>query len=713
MADDIDAMLSAKAGTDDIDSMLSARASEKPPLPETKQALSRTDRFTQGLTDLTTGLGQAAEHVAENPLNWLRARVREGLNAVGATEASQIFGDVSTKDFDKIVAHREQDYEAKRQASMAPTLSGLITGEREKPGIDWWRLAGNVANPLNYLAPGGGATTTAGRVGAAAAQGAAVGALQPSTSGDFWWDKTKGATVGAAIGAATAGLIQGVSSGLKWGVNAIRAKGAPAGDASQAADTIVNEALKAKGADPSTIDLSIVKAMKDEVDDAIKAGVDPNPAAIANRAEAESLPVPIKLMRGQASRDAMQFAKEQNLRGINNVGEPITTRLTEQNKALIENLNEMGARNAPDPVSTGGVLAEHIKTIDNALQSKIGEAYDAVKNSVGQPAAMDGKAFAEGLKNNLDEEFRFLPAEVRSTIDDLASGNLPLTVKRAQALDKAWSGLQSGAPLNTTTDRALGIAKSSLLEAPLNDSVGSESIAAYKVAKGLAKQRFDLIDANPAYKAVITDAKSAEPDQLFKRFVMGGTSREVSSLQDLVSKVNPNSKELMGRTLMGEIKRQSINGSEEEGALSASKLSKFINDPVWKSRLQTLLPGELLGNLNRLGRVAELIQRPPVASAVNTSNTGSAVVNAVQSGLKAGAMEKLSGLAARIPGISTAMKTTAEGMKQSRLDRAVREALNPGVTTKALPSLTEGQLAAMRAASTALVPAAISAEENQ
>lgn len=703
--DDIDQMLQARAGapeSGDVDALLADRAAghKSAPVPRPTVPLSSGSRFWKGFTDLPTGLGQFTEHVAETPLNWLRKGIRGALNLTGATEAAQLFGDVSTKDFDQIVAQRERDYQQER-------------ADAHQSGIDWWRIGGNAANPVNYLAPGGAAASVGGRIGQAAAQGAFVGGMSPSAEpGNFWADKAKGAAVGGVAGAATSGVIEAAMPALKWGTSALRkAFGSGADDAAKAAgaERVVNETLKAQGVDPATVDIDVLKSMRQEVKEALDAKMAPNPTAIRNRADAESLPVPVKLMRGQATRDALQFAQEQNLRGIQGIGEPLTNRLTEQNRALVENLNAMGARNAPDPVSSGGTLAEHIRSIDETLKSKVGEAYDAVRNSAGQPAAMDGVQFARNVRASLDEEFQFLPKEVQGTIEALSEGKLPLTVKRAQVLDKAWTGLQSGAPISDTTDRAIEIAKQSLLDAPLTDSVGAESIAAYKAAKSLARDRFQLIDSNPAYKAVIRGMKSAEPDQFFKRFVMSGTAREVESLKSLMQAADPKAPELIGRTLMGEIKRGSLNGSEESGAFSQAKFSKFVNDPVWKARLQSLLPTELVGNLQKLGRVAEVVQRPPVASAVNTSNTGSAVVNAV----KAGAFEKLNRVGSHIPGFATAAKTGAETAKQARLERAVSESLSPGVTIRSLPRLTPEQVAALRAASVIATPAAVAAAQEK
>jgi hypothetical protein len=708
MDDELGQMLAERAGQaspdDDVGALLAKRASGGTidvPQEQKPEPPSRADSFKQGLMDVPTGLGQIAEHVAETPLNVLRAGIRGALHTAGATEAEQLFGDVSTKEFDKNVVAREDQYQASRG---------------DKLGFDWWRLAGNAANPINYLTPAGGpAATVAGRVAQAAGQGAFVGAMQPSMEERFWGDKVKGAAIGGATGAATAGLIEAVHPAISWGATWM-SKHLKGTDASSAAgaETVINEALKAKGIDAAQVPPNVLSGMQQEVKEAMEAGVAPSKASMANRALAESLPVPVPLLRGQATRDPQTFTRNMDLRGIkvgdNDIGLPIRNQLVAQNRALIDNLNALGAKDAPDVVSAGAQLAEHVRTVDGQLTDKIKQAYGVVTNSKGQSAGMDGKAFAESLNAKLGEYMRVLPGEVRGVVEDLAEGKLPLTVERAQALDQVWSGMQSGKPLSTAEDRAIQIAKEHLLDAPISEPIGAEAISAYRTAKGLAKARFDLIRENPAYKAVINRQKLAEPDQFFKRFVMGGTAREVGALRELTSAADPNAGELMGRTLMGEVKRLSINGGEEEGAFSQAKFSKFVSDPIWQARLQAALPKAVVENLHKLGAVAELVQRPPVGSSVNTSNTGSALINALGSAAKSGLMETITQKAGRfIPGAAQASENIATSLKSSRLEAEVAGALKPGVTLKSLPRLTADQIARNRALAVLATPAAVGA----
>lgn len=75
--------------------------------------------------------------------------------------------------------------------------------ERGNPAATLGELTGDVANPLNYAAPGRalGVTTLVRRMGSAALQGGLTAAEQPATQGGYWGEKT-GQVAAGATGAA-------------------------------------------------------------------------------------------------------------------------------------------------------------------------------------------------------------------------------------------------------------------------------------------------------------------------------------------------------------------------------------------------------------------------------------------------------------------------------------------------------------------------------
>lgn len=159
--------------------------------------VTRSEKFGRGMRDQLDGAAQLLYNIlpqgvqqAGNSLNnWLADNT--GLVArVGAGGA------------DQMVRESNKDYEDKRAAA----------GES---GIDWWRLAGNVLNPINVAAAAQipRAATLAGRIGWGALGGGATSLLQPATSeqDSFATEKAKQASIGAVVGGAVPIIGAGLS----------------------------------------------------------------------------------------------------------------------------------------------------------------------------------------------------------------------------------------------------------------------------------------------------------------------------------------------------------------------------------------------------------------------------------------------------------------------------------------------------------------------
>lgn len=711
MADILQALQSAGApDTSDKPADIGAALAS---IPDQQQATapgsppSRAERFVQGLSDLPVGLGQIAEHVAETPLNGLRSVIRGSLNAAGMNDAAQLFQPVNTDDFDRIVQKREQDYQQARL-------------QANQTGIDWWRLGGNIADPINYIGGGPVASTVRGRMMQAGLQGAAINAAQPSTApGSFWWDKTKQAASGLAAGGILSGTIEATMPLLRLGINAVRRTigSTVSTAATPAADVVVHDALRAKGVDPGTIDVNILQGMKQEVQTALEHNAQPSAEAIANRARAESLPVPVRLMRGQATGDPMAFSTEQNLRGVQGVGESITQRLQEQNAAFIQNLDAIGAKNAPDSVSTGSYIASKVQGYWDQLQARKDALYSAVRNNAGQSAAVDQFTIAKQIRDTLDTPeashvFDILPAHIKATIEDMEDGRLPLTIARAQSIDKIWGKAERGA--DGSTAYAIGQARRILNTAPIQDNVGDKARAAYLAAKQAHAQQMALIDKkmpngmpNPQFqqlvKSVVMDG--TPPEKIFQQHFMGEAPSVAGKSLAFLQTIDPSAPELVGRTLMGEIKRQALSSAtDERGAVSQSILNGWARDPVKSARMDALLPAPAVNTFRNLAATVEAAKRVPVASTVNTSNTGAAVVNAAVSAVKQGALGQIT---KRLP----IVRDIAQGVEAAGVQTKVQQALQPGVTLNSLISATPKQAASRRVAARLGLPATLATQQ--
>lgn len=653
----------------DIKSVLNSIPNENsvPSQQKKSQPVDKLEKIEQGFGDVLYGLGRITQHVLPDA-------------ALNAVRRSIGFDEVSTKDFDNLVSKRENDYQQAREQA----------GEK---GIDWWRIAGNATNPVNYLGAGSkAAATVLGRIGQGAVQGAGMGAIQGSAESkdpdSFWWDSTKGAVGGAAVGGAISGAIEAISPLVKWGINGIKnlvTKGQTS--STQAAEAVVNDAIKKTGIDPAQ-NVPLITAYKQEVQSALDHGLAPSETAIVNRARAESLPVPVKLMRWQATGDSNAYSKAMNLRGVEGVGEDVTQRLRDQNAAYIGNLDALGAKNAPDTLTTSQNYAEKIRSFWDQLQENKSKLYDAVKNEKGQSAALDGVSAADQIKAKFDSPqeshiWNQLPSNIRQTIEDIRAGSFPLTVAQAQSLDKQWSRAAMGAPGDVA--HALNEARSMLLNAPITESVGQDARMAYQAAKQAHTKQMSLLDPKlpngfpnpnfqPMIKSLIEDGKP--PEQLFDTHFLKSAPSVAKKNMDFLTKLDPDAPQQIGTTLMGEIKRQALNDSSvERGTVSENTLRKWAFNPVMSARLESLMPKPAVDTFKNLAYTVETAKKVPVGAAVSTSNSATPLINFMKNELHG---NDLTSIGKNIFGI----KGIVQGLKDSKIQSDLQEAMNPGVTLK-------------------------------
>ncbi len=705
MADDLDRLLAARAGEDDadIDSLLSARAAApdaqggpKQPTTDDLAQLAAWNKQDQsvpwwqkaitGAYDPLVGAGQLVQNVMPDfAMNLGRKLTDPIVNAVMGGEPKDT-SNTSTAEFNQMVGRREQMIQARNAAG----------GDT---GLDWWRVGGTVANPMSWMPAGAGQVESAYQ---AISQGAKAGLfqalMQPVTApGNFAVQKVTQEGLGAATGGALGGALYGLSKGFSAASQFVRQR-LNVGDSAAvagAAERTVNETLNAAKIDPAKVDPDVYGAMRQEVADAIKAGVDPDPTVMIRRADAAALPVPItNVTRAQLLSDPMKWAQEHRLSGMEGVGEPLSDVLSGQNRALVENLNVMGARNAPSTFDASQKLIDRIESLDRTLSSQVDDAYKAVRNSAGRPAAMNTAQFVDRAKNGLTEGrpeladlvslADHLPESVRKVYNSVANGEIPLTVDTAQFLDRTWGQVQRG-NIDDASKLAIGKLRSALNDTPIDEPLGQEAMAAYKAARALAKQRFDLIDKNPAYKAIQDGVGRAEPDKFFQNFVLGGNVKDVANLKQLVG---PEGTSLIQSAMLGHLKKAAVGvSSDEKAAFSQAGYNRVLQDPVMGPRIQNIFKDspDLLSQIYRLGRVSETLLKEPAVARVNRSNTAPQAANIMRDMAKT----ELGGrLVDMLPGGRAIRHLSQQASEKVAAQKAVNEALSPGVTSAPLNPFT-------------------------
>lgn len=564
-----------------------------------------------------------------------------------------------------------------------------------KQGFDWTRLAGAItgaaASPLNKLIPGGTATGLTGKLVVNGLKGAAGAAMfsPVDAPGNFAGVKA-GQTIAGGVGGSLLGTLADyvapyISKGIGAVRNAISNDGVPS---ATAANNIVSQAMQAKGIDEAAVEPTFLDGLRKEVASSIDSGKAPDFRSVANVAEAKSLPVPIQLLKGQASRDPMQFALEQNLSGLGNdeepIGRPITDILSSQNKSLIDNLNTMGAHAAPSPVDTGATVINAVRTVDAQAKSDVSAAYNAFKQSTGRDLDVPLQGIAQDYSNVKDNFGDLIPSAVKSKFDGLVGGlnqTKTFTINDAEGLIKTIN--LNYDPKNLAQARALnalrGSVESAITDGTKDVTLGAEAAQLARNARSMATNRFDLINAVPAYKAALPEIDTA-PDKFVSKFILGGNARDVGALKQILQEADPGALDDLKASVLGVIKDKTLSGaSDENGKFSQSIYNKMIGDPNMHARLSALFEPDEMQSLEKLGSVAENILSFPHAAGVNTSKTASAASNIIQSTKLGGLGTQALRMAgnAQVPIVSPLARGAAEKAAASNLSSIVNSSIKP------------------------------------
>lgn len=555
------------------------------------------------------------------------------------------------------------------------------------------KVLGIVANPVNKVlpAPAAGAGIASTMWNGMKA-GAVLGATTtPVKEGEpFWLTKLQqgatgaaGGAVGGAIGSTLGGIL---SSGAKAVSKAYQAVSGTIRNYGADADQIIANTLAHKGVNPSEVPPEYLAGLRSQVQDALRTGRPVDDKALARLAQANALPVPVPMTKGQISRDPMQFAVEQNLRGVHGVGEPITDLLQRQNRALIDNLNAIGADGAPNVVDAGKTVLASLRATDDAARAKVGAAYDAFRNATGRDLDVPLQGLAQDFSRVMDDFGDAVPSAVRRKFEGLGlnSGTQMKTfsIQDAEGLIKNINANYD--PKNLVQARALDQLRQSV-QRSIQDGAGASASGGQAAqlaaaARQAAKQRFDLIDQVPLYKAAIT---GQEPDKVISKFVLNGNAADIGSTMKLLGQTDPQAASALKGSVLDAIKRSVLNGStDENGVFSQAALKKIVNDPNSQARLQQVLSPEENTTLKRLAEVAENALMDPKAATVNHSHTTAAAANLVNSTVTGGTTNKALNVAkdSGLFAVSSLAKGALENQRTQRLSELVTGATNPGVS---------------------------------
>lgn len=399
-----------------------------------------------------------------------------------------------------------------------------------------------------------------------------------------------------------------------------------------------------------------------------------NKAALENQIVADTLPVPVRLTKGQATQDPTMISFERNERGMK---EKLSQHFNEQNKALQENANLIKQKTSEgtfetDYVANAERAIEAYKDINKGTRQVIKQAYDDLDNLGAGKIQVDGKTFGESTMKALSEkeDIDFLPETIKKRVDEYKNGKemnfaqFDNFISQISRETRKAQGAKDGNAVN-----ALNIVRGELEKLPLLNETAEAKIVADK-ARGLAAKEFNLLDKRKdTYNSVYADVVNggADTKDFIPKVVLRSKNADFAKAMDLL-KDNPDAIKQLRAGTLDYIIRESTDAS---GNFKTGKFTQMVNNLDVNKKL-TALFGEDAQQIKDLAKTGQLIEARPRGSFVNESNTS---VAGMASQYAKGAAEQGINVAAKGLPIGTMGR---QFLERRAAAKQVKETLKPG-----------------------------------
>lgn len=570
-----------------------------------------------------------------------------------------------------------------------------------------------VVADASRLVAGAGGTAGLARLAAGGASGATQGVLQQlaASPGKQAISAAAGGGAGGAVREAGGGpaeqfiaaLAGGVGAGLSAGamenaasrgVNALRNMITPQSTQLQNADRQIALVLERQGINWGEVPERIRQSMRQEAASALATGSGLNGDALRRLLVMQRAGVTPTV--GQLTQDPGLITREANLAKVAaNSTDPSLQRLPNlQNNntaRLLQQLDDAGAARAQSAADTSRAAIGSLESVASQRGREIDRLYSAARDSAGRSLPIEGGTFTARASQLLDEAMvgSALPPGVQSTMNRIASGEIPLTVEVAEQL-KTQMGKIQRATSDGQVRMALGIVRQALDEAPLLrgqnpgnlpgpvGNAGQEAIDAFNLARSANRQWMNKVEASPALRAAID---GAEPDQFVSRYILSkqASAGDVAALrQDLTPETAQSVRDFMVKHL----RDAATNSTDDITKFSNAAYRKALRD-IGDEKLGVFFSQDELRLLKDLGDAAKYMQAQPAGSAVNNSNSGALVMGR--------GLDALQALSQRLPfGFRDTISGSVQGLQQRQVltpANALRQLGAPQQATSGLGAL--------------------------
>ena len=650
------------------------------------------------------GTGQLADIGAE-PIR--RMFVNPIARKIGVPEATKTVGQLASEGADAIGlpspanATERVVGDATRLGMGAMTGAGLASSAaRATTGTTSAVLNKLAAAPTKQVVSGVGAGTAGGSV---------------REAGGGPWSQLVASVLGGVAAPMAASTI---ANATQSGARSLRNTLAPQ-MVDRQVDSAISLTLQRQGINWAQVDEATRQALRQDARQAIANGSELNGDALRRLMDFRR--VGATPTTGSLTLDPVQITRERNLSklGANSSDSSLQqlSQLENQNNGtLIRNLNESGAAQARDTYATGESLINALGGYGAGQEARVGALYSAARDSQGRGVVLNGPSAAQAAMARLQRDgVGKLPPEVDTWLNQLTSGETPLTVDYQQQLVKNLYRKMQGAGDNGDLRHGLRIIREALDNAPLMErgaanpgnlpaipgqipvnvnQAAQESIDAFRAGRTANRNLMGQREAVPALNAAMD---GAQPDNFLRQFVTG-TGRDasvanVTGMRDILrtQRINPDNLPATAEQIRAlppqqgaqalqdtknaiadHLKRAALNGAADEvGNFSQSAYNKALRD-IGDRKLALFFTPDEVARLHATGRVASYLQAQPKGSAVNNSNSGAMLagnlldwVSTASSRLPLGLKDTISGTingtqAARAMSPSNALSLTSQ-----------------------------------------------------
>lgn len=590
--------------------MIAKPKQEAPPKPF-GQALS------DNLSDIPRQLGLTARHGIEGiggTLNFLASPIRGGINALGGNLAPANFEGLS----DAAGLPKPQNTTER----VVGDMSKFVSSAALPIGIGS-NLAKNT-NGLTQKIAAQFASNPASQLVSAAGAGGAGG-----------YTRETGGSASAQFLASLAGGMLAPAT-MNAGASLLERAKALGRAAPQNIDIKITQSLGNSGIDFGALPADVKSSIRADVSKALQVGDDLSPDALRRLADYRL--VGATPSRAGLTLDPAIVSQQKNLAklGINSkdkAAQQLGMLENQNNVKLIDNLNNLGASKGVESENAGNVLSGYLADIAASNKSEIGGLYNAAKDSSGRSAPLDPSKFTQKLGDDLNQANleAFLPAEIRTMVNNFATGKTPLNVNTAEQF-KTIVGNAQRASQDGNVKMALGLVRNSLDDTPLltqpagsqpqlGQQLGQEAIDAFAKARAANRSFMGQVESTPALKAAMDGVSDKG---FFNKFILNGDSKQLASTLKTLEG-NPQAVDSIRQNVLAHLKEKAVSGASDEVAkFSQSGYNKALMN-LGSNKLKLLFSPDEIAQLQAVGRVASYEQVQPIGAAVNNSNTAAGV----------------------------------------------------------------------------------------